>query len=327
MGNVRKQHENKTPQIFLAEHGASYQSSVRKTDMTTLTQITVPFHGAELLVIEHNNQPYTPMKPIVEGMGLDWMAQFIKIKQRFSSVVGEIPTTGKDGKTYKMICLPVRKLFGWLMTISPNKVRPELRDRVIMYQNECDDVLWNYWMKGQAINQRNTITPEQQDSLHAIVSRRADGSRKIRAEMWSRHNRHFKIAKYSQLLAIHFDDAMHYLEEMELHAKAEPDSIKQLDDFLKNIASRYPALKNPIAHEIAEKIEEKMQFQDTKARLVYWVVSDEGKVIVQPVSVHHTPVDIVKLSEGFNKIHDYLMGSGIFEQARYLQKLELRTLP
>jgi hypothetical protein len=114
---------------------------------------------------------------------------------------------------------------------------------------------------------------------------------------------------------------------MELHAKVELDPIKQLDDFLKNIASRYPALKNPIAHEIAEKIEEKMRFQDTNARLVYWVVSEEGKVIVQPVSVHHTPIDIVKLSEGFNKMHDYLMGSGILEQARYLRKLELRTLP
>ncbi len=298
--------------------------------MTTasLQQITVPFHNAELYIVDYDGQPYTPMKPIVEGMGLDWAAQFVKLKERFKTCIVEIAmqVTG-DIQSRSYICLPVRKLFGWLMTISPNKVRPELRERVIMYQNECDDVLWDYWMKGQAINQRHTITPEQQDSLHAIVTRRADGNRKIRAEMWSRHNRHFKIAKYSQLLAMHFDDAVEYLEGMELHAKVELDSIKQLDDFLKNIASRYPALKNPIAHEIAEKIEEKMQFQDTKARLVYWVVFDEGKVIVQPVSVHHTPVDIVKLSEGFNKIHDYLMGSGIFEQARYLQKLELRTLP
>lgn len=298
--------------------------------MTTasLQQITVPFHNAELYIVDCDGQPYTPMKPIVEGMGLDWAAQFVKLKERFKTCIVEIAmqVTG-DIQSRSYICLPVRKLFGWLMTISPNKVRPELRERVIMYQNECDDVLWDYWMKGQAINQRHTITPEQQDSLHAIVTRRADGNRKIRAEMWSRHNRHFKIAKYSQLLAIHFDDAVHYLEEMELHAKVELDPIKQLDDLLKNIASRYPALKNPIAHEIAEKIEEKMRFQDTNARLVYWVISEEGKVSVQPMSVHHTPIDIVKLGEGFNKMHDYLMGSGILEQARYLRKLELQSLP
>ncbi|MFW1765925.1 phage antirepressor N-terminal domain-containing protein [Acinetobacter bereziniae] len=122
----------------------------------SLQQITVPFHNAELFLVEHNGQPYTAMRPIVLSMGLDWKAQLVKIKQRFSSVVGEITTTGKDGKQYQMLCLPLKKLFGWLMTISPNKVKPELRDTVIKYQEECDDVLWDYWTKGIAINLRST---------------------------------------------------------------------------------------------------------------------------------------------------------------------------
>lgn len=122
----------------------------------SLQQITVPFHSAELYLVEHNGQPYTAMRPIVENMGLDWKAQLVKIKQRFSSVVGEITTTGKDGKQYQMLCLPLKKLFGWLMTISPNKVKPELRDTIIMYQNECDDVLWDYWINGKATNPRTT---------------------------------------------------------------------------------------------------------------------------------------------------------------------------
>ena len=92
--------------------------------MNTLAQINAPFNGAELLIVEYNKQPYTAMRPIVENMGLDWKTQLIKIKQRFSSVVGEITTTGKDGKQYRMLCLPLKKLFGWLMTISPNKVKP-----------------------------------------------------------------------------------------------------------------------------------------------------------------------------------------------------------
>ena len=37
------------------------------------------------------------------------------------------------------------KLAGWLMTISPNKVKPELRETVMAYQAECDDVLWQHW--------------------------------------------------------------------------------------------------------------------------------------------------------------------------------------
>ena len=118
--------------------------------MTTLTQIAVPFHNAELYLVEHDGQPYTPMKPIVDGIGLDWGSQFVKLKQRFASTIVEITIVANDGKDRLMTCLPVKKLFGWLMTISPNKVKPELRDTVIKYQEECDDVLWDYWTKKHA---------------------------------------------------------------------------------------------------------------------------------------------------------------------------------
>lgn len=134
----------------------------------SLQQITVPFHNAELYIVEFEGQPYTAMRPIVENMGLDWKAQLVKIKQRFNSVVGEITTTGKDGKQYQMLCLPLKKLFGWLMTISPNKVKPELRDNVVKYQEECDDVLWDYWTKGKAVNPRKSTSVDRENLRHAV---------------------------------------------------------------------------------------------------------------------------------------------------------------
>lgn len=110
----------------------------------------VPFCHTELTLIDHDGEPYVAMKPIVEGMGLSWKTQYRKIIQRFNSVMVEMTTTGKDGKQYQMICLPLKKLFGWLMTISPNKVKPELRGLIQHYQEECDEVLWQYWTKGVA---------------------------------------------------------------------------------------------------------------------------------------------------------------------------------
>ena len=71
------------------------------------------------------------------------------------------------------------------------------------------------------INDRKSISPEQQALLHEIVARRSKGERKIYAEMWARHNRHFKIPRYSELLAVHFSDAVHYLETMTLKSKVE----------------------------------------------------------------------------------------------------------
>lgn len=68
----------------------------------------VPFHNANLSIVNHNGQPYVPMKPIVEGMGLDWMGQYTKLKQRFASTIEEITTVAQDGKQRTMICLPLK---------------------------------------------------------------------------------------------------------------------------------------------------------------------------------------------------------------------------
>jgi hypothetical protein len=63
---------------------------------------------------------------------------------------------------------------------------------------------------------RAVISPEQKAALFAIVAKRAGDNGKIRAQLWARHNHHFRVAKYEELLAIHFDDAVAYLENMEL---------------------------------------------------------------------------------------------------------------
>ena len=108
-------------------------------------QINVPFHGSNLFLIQHNGEPYTPMRPVVEGMGLAWQTQHRKLTtntERWGVTMMVIPSLDKDNKA---LCIPLRKLFGWLQTLQPNRIRKEIRDKVIQYQNECDDVLWRYW--------------------------------------------------------------------------------------------------------------------------------------------------------------------------------------
>ncbi len=107
--------------------------------------LTLNFHGTDLFIIDQDGQPFTPMKTIVEGMGLGWQAQYDKLTanaERWGIRKVLIPTIGS---MQEAICLPLRKLSGWLATIHPNKVKTELRDTIIQYQDECDDVLWEYW--------------------------------------------------------------------------------------------------------------------------------------------------------------------------------------
>lgn len=43
--------------------------------------LPVPFRETTLYLVDHQGQPYTPMKPIVEGMGLAWAPQFSKLTE------------------------------------------------------------------------------------------------------------------------------------------------------------------------------------------------------------------------------------------------------
>ncbi|MBS9014556.1 hypothetical protein KEQ49_03540 [Escherichia coli] len=135
-----------------------------------MNMMTVPFHGDSLYVVNHNGEPYVPMKPIVEGMGLDWKSQFRRMNQRFTKgmVIMTIPSVDHQQKT---VCLALRKLAAWLQTINPNKVKPEIRDKVIQYQEECDDVLYEYWTKGFVVNPRRMSVMEELNQACADMKR------------------------------------------------------------------------------------------------------------------------------------------------------------
>lgn len=122
--------------------------------------VPVPFHGTTLFLLEQNNEPYTPMKPIVEGMGLAWQVQHRKLdsnKERWGITMMVIPSKSGEQET---LCMPLRKLPGWLQTIQPSRVKPEIREKILQYQNECDDALWKYWTQGAAINLRVIEDPD-----------------------------------------------------------------------------------------------------------------------------------------------------------------------
>lgn len=66
----------------------------------------------------------------------------------------EIISTQLPGDTQKreVVCIPLFKLAGFLANIKENKVRAEIKEKVIAYQHECDDALWQYWITGRAVN-------------------------------------------------------------------------------------------------------------------------------------------------------------------------------
>ncbi|SPY32484.1 phage antirepressor N-terminal domain-containing protein [Pasteurella canis] len=47
----------------------------------------------------------------------------------------------EDGRIREMLCMPLKKLNGWLFSINPEKVRSDLKEKVIQYQEECFEAL------------------------------------------------------------------------------------------------------------------------------------------------------------------------------------------
>lgn len=85
------------------------------------------------------------------------------------------------------------------------------------------DSLVMEWMIGG----KQTISPEQAGILYNIVHTRAGGNKNTIVQMWSRLKNHFKYsASYRELRAIHFEDAKHYLEVMDLKVKTEKKESK-----------------------------------------------------------------------------------------------------
>lgn len=112
--------------------------------------LQIPFYQNKIILIDHHGKPYAAMRPIVDGMGLDWKGQQAKLQNRFSSTVEIITTIAQDGKAREMLCLPLEKLTTWLLTINPKKVNPAAREAVERYQAESEAALWAYWTTGNA---------------------------------------------------------------------------------------------------------------------------------------------------------------------------------
>lgn len=176
--------------------------------MNASALVTVPFHVKNLFIINKDNEPYTPMKPIVEGMGLDWASQYTKLKnnaERWGIAIITIPSASQLQQT---VCLPLRKLFGWLMTIHPSKVKAEIRDTVIQYQNECDEVLYRYWKNETAL----PFNPQKdiQDELYRV----SGGKRSVIAELSRRLRDRFGVARYPDIPDHQCQAAVEYVRSL-----------------------------------------------------------------------------------------------------------------
>lgn len=206
------------PTDEVSKLSATCKEPTMKSISAQISTINVPFYGDALYLVNQNGEPYVPMKPIVDGMGLTWQSQHEKLKTRFSKGITEIVIPTKGGNQ-SMTCLAFRKFAGWLHTINVGKVRPELREKVACYQEECDDVLYQYWTKGEVSNPRKKdhqstatqLTPLRQTAERLITT----GMGRIYPDIWKLVHKQFEVKHIHQLTPVQIGEAIEYLNALE----------------------------------------------------------------------------------------------------------------
>lgn len=113
---------------------------------------------------------YVPIKPLVEHLGLDNRSQRRRVND--DPVLSEIAQTvrierpaGRGGGTQEMLCLPLTFVNGFLFGISANRVKEELRPKVVQYQRDC------YIVLAEAFGVRETGVVVRSDEETALSPR------------------------------------------------------------------------------------------------------------------------------------------------------------
>lgn len=93
---------------------------------------------------------YIPIRPLCDNLGVTLAGQRERIKRDpvLSEVVTSVSVTLTQ-QAREMLCLPLKYIPGWLFGINANRVKPELRERIIRYQRECYDVLSEAFAEGR----------------------------------------------------------------------------------------------------------------------------------------------------------------------------------
>ncbi|EAA5788841.1 phage antirepressor Ant [Salmonella enterica subsp. enterica] len=180
----------------------------------------VPFNGQQIITAMAAGVAYVAMKPIVENLGMSWSTQQTKLMKQISKFnCVHMNMIAADGKLRKLLCLPLKKLNGWLFSINPEKVRADIRDKLIQYQEECFTVLHDYWTKGKAENARKKTSVDDRTPLRDAVNMLVSKKHLMYPEAYAMIHQRFNVESIEELDASQIPQAVEYIHRVVLEGE------------------------------------------------------------------------------------------------------------
>lgn len=192
----------------------------------------VPFNGQQIITAMAAGVAYVAMKPIVENLGMSWGTQQQKLmKQLDKFKCIHMNMVAADGKLRKLLCLPLKKLNGWLFSINPEKVRADIRDKLIQYQEECFTVLHDYWTKGKAENARKKTSVDDRTPLRDAVNMLVSKKHLMYPEAYAMIHQRFNVESIEELDASQIPQAVEYIHRVVLEGEFIGKQEKKTNEF------------------------------------------------------------------------------------------------
>lgn len=193
--------------------------------------VSVPFRNETVLAVVADGKFYVPMKPICKNLGLQWESQYNRI-QRHAVMKTSIFMTNMqmpgDDQVREVTCLPLSMLNGWLFGVDVSRVKPALREKLMDYQRECFDVLFQHFMPRleaamqASANDYTRISPAQAQALKELVNAEVRKTGKHHQTVWTAFQHHFEVNSYLELPASRFDEACQWLGGKRVAAQTVP---------------------------------------------------------------------------------------------------------
>lgn len=128
-----------------------------RSALVPLEQRQVIFYADEitavLVEVGDRQEIYVPIRQICDYLGLAFAGQRARINRdpvlSESVQIVNVGPQSDEGGNPNLLCLPLKYLPGWLFGISASRVKPELRDKILRYQRESYDVLWEAFQEGR----------------------------------------------------------------------------------------------------------------------------------------------------------------------------------
>lgn len=149
---------------------------------STVMQKIIRFYDDEIVAIrEADGTVYVPIRPICNLLGIRWSSQYERINR--DPILSDmsrgvlVTRTPAAGGAQEMTCLPLDMMHGWLFGIQANRVKPEVREKLLTYQRDCYRVLSEAFLHDEITHrpepQFEHILPSDSPSVQAYQMAKA----------------------------------------------------------------------------------------------------------------------------------------------------------